>query len=453
MLLEQCEETIQRYALIPPGTLVFVAISGGADSVALCLCLHQANYRIHLLHMNFQLRGNESNQDENWVRAFAHQLQLPCTMKQVDAKGYAQSSGQSIEAAARELRYTWFDDVITEYTQANPNEPAPVIATAHHRQDQAETMLHHLLRGSGLRGLGGIPIRNGAIIRPFLHCSRGDIESFLTRQQQTWRTDASNQDTQFTRNFLRHNVVPLLISRFPRAIEQLAETASILKETQQLLDQLVAEKAKGWWQTLPHGEQGYPVSRLLPLQPQQAWLWELFRPFGLTPTQLPDLTQLLHAQTGKYIRTSSHRILRHRNWLLVLPLASTPQSAKLIESFPAELDTASFQLNGKIIQPSNAEPLPTDPNLVWLDADAIELPIIIRPAKTSDYFYPLGLNKKKKISRFLTDLKLSRAAKENVWVLESGHRIMWVCGWRIDHRARVQPHTKRILQLQLTPTK
>lgn len=453
MLPDQVLKTVQQHQLFQQDTCVFLALSGGADSVALFHVLREAGYRLHLMHANFQLRGEASDQDEQFVRELAKQYHVPIDVQRFDTTAYVAANKMSIETAARELRYAWFQSVLDAYQQAHPQEPAPVLATAHHQQDQAETVLHHLVRGAGLRGLGGMRVQQERIVRPLLFCTREAIVDYLERNNWSWREDQSNQDIQFTRNFLRHQVIPLLTLRFPQAVDQLAHTANILQSSQQLLTQLVQQKAQRWWTTYPSGEQGYPVGRLKSLQPQEAWLWELFRPFGIAPAQRKELSQLLDAQTGKYILTPTHRILRNRNALLVLPLETLATQPQVIESFTGKANTVSFTLAFSVHDYLPTSQIPTDPNVVWLDASAITLPLLVRPTKTGDYFYPLGLNKKKKISRFLTDLKLSRAAKEQTWVIESNQRIVWVCGLRLDHRARVQPHTKQVLQIQLTPAK
>lgn len=451
-LFDVFKEAVNQQALFPAHAHLFVAVSGGGDSVALLDCLHHFGYACTVVHVNFQLRGAESDADEHFVRQLAQRLGFACLTKTVDTRAAADAAGTSVETTARDLRYAWFSELLEAHSQASPHVPA-FLVTAHHADDQVETVLHRLVRGTGLRGLLGIPQRNGQIVRPFLQVRKAEILAHLLDRELSWREDASNVDTQFTRNFLRQDVIPALSDRFPQWPDRLLENVRIWQETLEIFDEAIEHRRRKLREVLPNSVERYPVIPLTSLTPRQTWLWELFRGYGLEPAQLPTLAALLQAETGKQMITPTHRIMRNRRWLEAVPHHLTEQPHWVVDSVPFNviLPGANFKVEALALPANDIRQTP--PEMAWMDARDLAFPLLIRRWKPADYFYPLGLNKKKKLSRFFIDLKLALWQKEQIWVVESQGRIVWVAGHRLDHRFRIRPDSTNVLRMTLTPTK
>ncbi|MFN4286036.1 MAG: tRNA lysidine(34) synthetase TilS [Lacibacter sp.] len=448
--VQQFRRQLQQLG-IRPGDRLLLAVSGGMDSTVLAQLCHQAQLSFRILHCNFQLRGAESDRDADFVRQFAAALQAPFSIAHFDTRSYAAANGLSIQEAARQLRYRWFDEQVQEELRQQPQGfdcHRIHVLTAHHADDNAETLLHHFFRGTGLRGLTGIPPAQGPVKRPLLTFSRAQLEQYARRQQLRWVEDASNAETYYTRNFLRHRVIPLLQQAYPQLPLNLQDNIRRFSETAALYAAAV-ENFKKKFLFAKNNSWQIPIRPLLPYR-HTALLYELLRDFGFTEKQLPDIWHLTEAASGRYVQAAKmqYRIIRHRHWLLISPVAGTTATHVVIDAgeqavfFP--LGRLTLQTHKKVPQ----QPV-SDAFTAQLDARHIHYPLLLRRWKAGDYFYPLGLGKKKKIARFLIDLKLSLPQKEAVWVLESAGRILWVVGYRIDDRFKIQPSTKEVLELKL----
>lgn len=440
-LQEKLKQHIRvNFPFIQKDSLLYVAFSGGLDSSVLLHLLHTLRYRVAALHCNFHLRGDESNRDENFVRSTCSSFQIHIDVLQADAHAISTEKKISVQEAAREIRYHWFHEKLKA-------QPGSFLATAHHSDDTVETFLINCSRGTGIRGLLGIPAIQGRIIRPLLPFTRRELEAYAAANQLQWVDDSSNESDYYTRNFIRNQVIPLLTEKFPQAGKNISQTISHLQDAallyQQAIDlhlhKLRIEKGN---------EVHIPVLQLLKSKPVETILWEMIKQFGFSAAQLNDVLHLCEAANGAYVASSSHRIIRNRKWLIIAPLESKEALHILIE----KNDTTIISLPGKLelqIKPA-ALPAHPDENIACINLKQIAFPLLLRPWKTGDYFYPLGMTKKKKISRFLIDLKLSPTAKEKVWVLESNKKILWVIGYRIDNRCKLEADSTEMLQLKWT---
>lgn len=439
-LLTDFREFIREEGLFTPDQRLLVAVSGGLDSSVLVHLCFSLKLDISLAHCNFRLRGAESDRDEQHCRELAAGYGLPLYVRQFDTASYASAQKLSIQEAARELRYEWF----RELAEGNGFHK---ILTAHHADDNVETMLMNLFRGTGISGLRGMPVLAGKIARPLLFASRQDLEIYASRQQLSFVEDSSNLTDKYTRNFFRHRILPLVAEMIPGAMANCREGVQRFREVEMVYRKAINKTLEGL--VTRRGEEIHvPVEKLRRMKPLRTLVFELFSTAGFSSPQVDEILNLMDAETGRYLSSSSHRLLKNRNWLILSPHSTTPSGIVLIEQ-PG--DTANLP-EGSVITskvPSSSGEFPPDPSIAWFDASAIEFPVILRRWKAGDYFYPLGMAKKKKLARFLIDIKLSRIEKEKVWVAESAGRIIWVVGHRIDHRVRVKPSTNMILVMKL----
>lgn len=441
-LFARLQEELQ--ALLPAGHSVLLAVSGGVDSVVLAHFLKTAQVPVTLAHVNFQLRGEESERDENFVRQLAKDWSMPVEVIRVDTHAYAVEHKCSVQVAARQIRYNWFDELLAAKQKAGEKYR---LATAHHADDSVETFLINLLRGTGLDGLQGIAAQRDSIIRPLLFATRSMIEAYANTHQLSWVEDSSNSRNDYTRNFIRNEWLPAATEYFPQAAQNIAHTIEHLQEVKQLYQQALQQHKK----KLLHkqgSEWHIPVLALLKATPLRSIVYELIQPFGFGEAQIDEVLKLCAANSGSYVQGEQWRIIRHRKWLIIAPLQATDPIHYLLDEPAGSLETAHGKLSWQIKkwQQENVPQLPA--NEVMLDAASASFPMIFRPWTTGDYCYPLGMAKKKKVARILIDQKLSKTAKEKVFVLESQQRIAWVAGIRMDDRFKITARTKEVIWLR-----
>ena len=417
------------------GKKILIACSGGLDSVVLSRLFKELNYNISLAHCNFSLRGKESDEDEKFVISLAGMLSIPVFNKKFNTKAYKIKHKLSTQVAARKLRYQWFDEVCAGHS-------FDYLATAHHLDDDLETFLINLSRGTGLKGLTGIPVMNDKIIRPFLNFPRADILYYAKEKNSTWREDSSNQTTDYLRNKLRIEVIPRLkevdlnlLNGFQQTQKNLNESASLVNDYMALIKNLIVNKT----------DEGFEIDifKLLELPNTNALLYELLAPFGFTAWN--DISNLLVAQSGKQIFSETHRIIKNRTSLLLVENNLVQdQETYLIKESDKRIDVP---INLKIEQVEKTSDY--IPGIVYLDAQKLKFPLQLRKWQEGDLFYPFGMTGKKKLSKFFKDEKLSLLAKEKTWVLTSSDDIVWIVGIRADHRFKVETQTKSILKITL----
>lgn len=427
---------------------ILVAVSGGLDSMTLATLLQQIGAEIAIAHCNFNLRGAESDADEAFVRSWGQAAGIPVYVQAFDTPGLLATQGGNLQELARDLRYTWFETLRKELG-------FDLVATAHHRQDSVETLLINLFRGTGIGGMQGILPQQGKVIRPLLGFTKEELEQYAHEQQVTWREDSSNRKDDYTRNAIRQHLLPEIEKIFPQAMEQLAGNTQRFRETGQLYDEaidryrkkLIEQRKQDWY---------IPVLKLRQVAPLSTVLWELVKPFGFHAAQLPDLLHLLDAETGRYVAAQDYRMIRNRNFLIITARHTEGSTHILVEEGQGRVLAPGFALTTKDQAFRGAQDmdriLKLEPAEVCVDARKLRYPLVLRPWKTGDYFYPLGkLRKKKKVSRYLIEQKVPLHEKEQVWVLESDKKIVWVVGRRADDRFRVTDQTVNCCYFSVKP--
>ncbi len=419
---------------------LLIAISGGLDSVVLTLLCKALNLNITLAHCNFNLRGNESNADEDFVIQLANDLNIEVFIQNFDTEAYAKTHKLSIQMAARELRYNWFKDLARQLL-------FDYILTAHHADDNLETFLINLSRGTGLDGLTGIPETNEKIVRPLLQFSREDIESYAKSENLKWREDSSNALTKYLRNKLRHDVIPVLKEINPQLLQNLKKTQKHLQDTKQIVeDRLVRIEKKVV--SVEDDIIKFNIKKLQKLSNPKAYLYELLKDYNFT--EWNDIFDLLNAQSGKQVFSETHRLVKDRKYLLLSKLDSNVIQNDSEESLIIKKNTKQFQTPFGILFFDEANALfGKRTNIVHVDKDKLSFPLTIRKWQKGDYFHPFGMQGKKKLSKYFKDEKLSLIDKESIRLLCSGNDIIWIINKRADNRFKVTDKTKNILRIEL----
>lgn len=431
---------------------LLAAVSGGVDSVVLTDLIFHSGFSFTIAHCNFQLRGEESERDEAFVRSLGEKYGVETLVKKFDTLQFADEKKLSMQEAARELRYEWFKELLSQKAKGksengSANYPLSTInyklATAHHADDNVETVLFNIFRGTGINGLHGILPKQEKIIRPLLFAKREDILAYAKENKLEWVEDSSNTSSKYTRNYIRHEVLPMLKQIFPSVTENISNSIERWKEGEELYEQAIALHKKKLCE-VKGNEVHIPVLKLQKSSPLKTIIFEIIKDFGFTPSQTEEVLALLQSESGKYVASSSHRIIRNRSWLIIAPNHTKQADNILIEETDKRISFADGELI--IEHTANCQPS-TGSSIATLDAAEIEFPLLLRKWKQGDYFYPLGMRKKKKLSRFLIDQKASIIEKEKVWVVESNKRILWIIGYRIDDRFKITPSTKEIIKL------
>ena len=437
MFQAKVERFIQRHGLLTGKRLVLVGLSGGADSVALLGVLVRLGYPCRALHCNFHLRGDESDRDEVFARQFADSLGVPFLKVDFDTRGYAAIHQESIEMAARSLRYRWFE----EQRQAFDAE---AIAVAHHRDDSVETLLMNLLRGSGIRGLGGIRPRNGQVVRPLLAVSRAEIEEWLQAQGWGYVTDSSNLSDAYTRNFIRLRVLPLLEQLNPAARETIARSAAHLSAAEQLYAYTVEEARKAVFITAD----SLSIEALMRYPSPETLLYEWLRPLGFSRIVVGELFESLTGLSGKQFYSATYQVLKDRDRLYIAPLQE-PSAWQPIEIPVATGElTQPLRLSFQLMERTSDFQLERASDTAYFDAEKLPGRLTLRLPQTGDWFVPFGMRGRKKLSDFFADQKMNRWEKLRQPLLCAGESIVWVVGRRTDDRFRVGEETKMIFSVK-----
>lgn len=437
-MLDRLKKHIEHQLSFLNDKRLLIACSGGVDSVVLTHLFQELNFDIALAHCNFFLRGSESDEDEKFVKELAKKHSIPFFSETFDTEKYAQENKLSTQMAARELRYDWFDVLLKDFN-------FDYVLTAHHTDDDLETFLINLSRGTGLRGLTGIQEVNEKIVRPLLSFSREEILHYAKLNELYWREDSSNAKTDYLRNKLRHHVIPQYKEAAKNVLQNFNKTEGNLKGSQALVDDYMALIYN---LVMKEVAEGYEINiqKINELPNTQALLYELLHPFGFSAWD--DISELLSAQSGKQVFSPTHRLLKDRDVLL---LNALPTDSYIDELYISEGTT---EIKTPIdLQFESAERFEiTNANTVFMDKESLLYPLILRRWSEGDVFQPFGMKGKKKLSKFFKDEKLSLVAKENAWVLCSDKTISWVVGMRLDERFKVSKKTKNIIRIDYTPT-
>ncbi len=440
-LLQQFNDHIRQLSLWNKEEKLLLAVSGGRDSVVLSHLLFTSGYDFTIAHCNFQLRGAESDRDEQFVRQLAADYAASFLLKRFDTKKYCHQNQVSAQVAARELRYDWFYSLLEEDTNIK------AILTAHHAGDNTETLLMNFFKGTGIAGLRAILPQQGRLIRPLLFASPEEINMYAIENGLKWVEDSSNATDNYTRNLFRNKIIPQIQQVYPQVMNNLRENTKRFRDIELLYQQAIDQHKKKLLVT--KGEETHiPVLKLIRSQPLHTIVYEIIKDFGFSPHQVSAVIHLTNSETGHYVDSASHRILRNRNWLMILPLQSETIAQRVIETGDTMIKIPGGTLELKI-QEHNGQSLLVPPHTGLLDAGKISFPLLLRPWKQGDYFYPLGMKKKKKVARFLIDQKIPRTEKDKILVLEMNKRIVWVVGHRIDDRFKITTQTKSLLRVSL----
>jgi tRNA(Ile)-lysidine synthase len=462
-LLQKFQQYIAQENLFSAKDTLLLAVSGGIDSVVLCELCRRADYDFVIAHCNFQLREAESERDEQFVRQLAKEYGKRVLVKRFDTQLYAKENKVSIQVAARELRYDWFYSITdrrepvvsSDASRLTPHAsglspdasrlPSHVL-TAHHLDDNIETLLMNFFKGTGIAGLRGMLPKQGKIIRPLLFAGKDAIKQFAAAHALAWVEDSSNQLDKYARNYLRNQLIPMVKNIYPEAENNLAHSLQRFKEIEMLYRQSIDQHKKKLLENKGN-EVHIPVLKLQKTVPLHSVVYEIIKDYGFSARQVEEVIGLLESETGRQLSSETHRIIKNRSWLIISP-AKTLEADNILVEAPGLVEFAIGHLK-LVFHVKVPEQIPDAGNTALLDAGGIAFPLLLRKWKTGDYFYPLGMRKKKKLSRFFIDQKLSKTAKENIWVLESNKKILWVVGHRIDDRFKITPQTKTTLQLTL----
>ncbi len=469
-LVKEFQGYIRKENLFQPKDKLLLAVSGGVDSVVLCELCKQAGYDFVIVHCNFQLRGEESERDEEFVRGLAVRYGVEFLVKRFDTLSYAEERKTGIQEAARNLRYEWFFQICVDKNLGNAfDKPAALpgwhstvqpdnirwfVVTAHHLDDSIETMLMNFFMGTGIKGLKGILPKHDLLthlVRPLLFAHKDELVKYAGENDLPFVEDSSNASDKYTRNYFRNKLIPALKEVFPQVEENLANNLQRFREVELIYKQFIDLQKKKLLEE-KGAEIHIPVLKLSKTVPLRSIVYEIIRDYHFTANQTDECIALLQSDTGKYIQSPTHRIIKNRNWLIISPNQPTAAQNILIEEENNSLDFEAGKLELKGLPTSNFK-LQTSNSTAQLDAAEIKFPLLLRKWKQGDYFYPLGMNKKKKISRFLIDQKLSLTQKENVWVIEMNRKIIWVVGLRIDDRFKITDKTSKRLQLVFTESR
>ena len=418
------------------GKKILLATSGGKDSMVMVHLLQQLDYEIGIAHCNFQLRGMESFGDQNFVQKYASANDIPVFITQFDTKAFAEDYKVSTQVAARELRYNWFYELLE-------TEKFDYILTAHHADDNLETFLINLSRGTGLEGLTGIPEQNDKVIRPLLAFSQEEMEEYAKLNNIKWREDSSNASDKYVRNKIRHHLVPMLKELNPNFLSSFHKTQTFLQEAQVMVEDasimIYQQVAKQEDDTIY-----FDLKKLKKLPNYKSYLHQWLKEFGFSAWD--DIYDLVESQSGKYVFSPEYRLLKDRDSLILSPI-----------NFVNEKEEYSIDENQKEVNiPLNltfckvADISLTTNSAIFVDADKLQFPLVLRHWNEGDSFQPFGMNgKSKKVSKLFKDEKLSLLEKENSWLLCSNEDIVWIIGLRQDERFRIENTTKNILKIQL----
>lgn len=429
---------IEKEIGLEPGTRLIAGVSGGVDSVVMLHVLSTLGYACVVAHCNFHLRGEESNRDEDFVRALAKKYQLPFLKIDFDTREYARQQKISIEMAARDLRYAWFEKIRAE-------QNAAAIAVAHHADDSVETFLMNLMRGSGLRGLKGIEPKNGNIIRPLLYCTRNKVETYARENGLKSVFDSTNADTDFLRNKIRLELLPLLAEFNPSIRQTLAETIGRLQGTWKVFENNI-EKIAQEITFIRNGNLYIDIKKLQCQPDVPTVLFELLQPYRFHTDVVNQIVENLEDTSGTQFQADGYLLIKDREYLIL-------SEEKEPESFETEISTEITEINTPIHLIFNKKEKKEDfivsktAEKAHVDFDKLRFPLKLRAWRAGDVFYPFGMTQSKKVSDFLIDEKVNVLEKQQIRVLVSGNDIVWIVGMRVDNRFRVTDDTENVLEM------
>lgn len=432
---------IQKYILdnnlLNKHNKVVIGLSGGPDSMALIHILIKLGYECIAAHCNFHLRDDESNSDAQFVREWCTEHNVTLLVIDFDTHDYAAKNKISIEMAARDLRYNWFEEIRAKHN-------ASAIAIAHHKDDSVETILINLIRGTGIKGLTGIPTKNNYIVRPLLAVSRSEIMDYLDSNQIPYVIDSTNEEDIFTRNIIRLKVLPILETINPSVKNSIITTSTNLKEVEKIYDMYIQTAIKSVLE-----DNRIHISKLKSTYSHQSILFEILTPLGFPPSVVEDVSYNLDSIPGKVYFSKEYRLLKDREYLVISKAKRNEEFQN--QEFLIYLDSTKsdipFLFEIKKEEYGSDLKIQRDNKVMQVDLNKLSFPLTLRKWMKGDWFIPFGMKGKKKLSDFFTDNKFNLFQKEDTWVLISGKDIVWIVGHRIDNRFKVTPNTESVFTM------
>jgi len=437
---QKVENYIQKQQLLTRNGQIIVGVSGGTDSVALLHILISLRYDCVIAHCNFNLRMEESDRDEVFVRNLANNYNIPYYSIDFETIKYADEHKVSIEMAARELRYNWFYEMLEKLN-------AQAIAVAHHADDSIETMLMNLVRGTGLRGLAGITSRNKKVVRPLLCCTRLELEEYLVNHDLDHIEDSTNATSDYQRNKFRNEVLPLLTEINPSVRQTLYNSLEYFEGSLAIYQQAI-DKIE---ESIVHKQSDSIKMDIETIKKQvdiPTIMFELLHPYGFNSAQIAQITEQLNAESGKQFSSETYHLVKDRKYLIIYAKEQNSTDLYSISQTDIELSEPISLKISKVTVNSDFEPS-KESNCVHLDSSKLIFPLQLRRWKQGDTFYPFGMSKRKKLSDFFIDNKFSLQEKEQTWLLVSGNDIVWIVGKRVDNRFRVTNNTSEVIEFYL----
>ncbi|MGM0635637.1 MAG: tRNA lysidine(34) synthetase TilS [Bacteroidota bacterium] len=414
---------------------VLLAISGGIDSVVLAHLLHQLEIDFSMAHCNFNLREKASDKDADFVYELSQQLNRELYCQSFDTKKFAKDQRLSIQLAARQLRYTWFYELLE-------NEKIDYLLTAHHLDDAAETYLINSIRGTGLRGLTGIPAKQGKLCRPLLQFSKQDILAYATKNKLNWREDISNASDKYLRNKIRYQILPIFKTENPSFDQSFLATQNHLQQAQILIDDYMEMLFNQLVSTTKNGF-AIDILKLKKLPNYNFVLIELLKDFQFTDKK--SLIDLIDAEKGKQIKSKSHILAKDKNQLLLLKKPTEKQKNKSINITKNQRIVTFDDYFLKLEEVTGVQE--KGKHIAYFNLEQLTFPLVLRNIKNGDVFQPFGMKGKKKVSDFLKDEKIPTIHKKNQWVLLSNEEIIWVVNFRSSEKYRVQSNSEKCLKI------
>ncbi len=440
-MLDQFTSYTQQHNLFGKNDKIIVAVSGGIDSVVLLDLMNTLKNELTIAHCNFNLRGKESDDDQKFTEDLAKGYSLKICVKSFNTKKYADDNRISIQMAARDLRYSWFEELRTKLKY-------DYIGIAHNLNDVVETFFINLLRGTGIRGVSGIRPKVNHIIRPLLFATRTEVEKYAEKHHISFRNDSSNDQIKYKRNFIRHEILPQFEKLNTAFLYKMQENIAVFNE----LGNVINERVSRFIATYVSSDRDVTrikIEGIIKEKISPEILYEILYEYHFDYSTVRDIHQSLHKESGKIFLSKKYKLLKDREYLIVMPIKNPTDKEYIIQENDAVLDSP-IHLRFRKIKRHEMKTIPEGSEMAVLDLDKIRYPLVLRRWKKGDFFYPLGMNHKKKLSDFFIDTKHSVFDKENTWILTSHHDIMWIIGQRIDNRFKITDETTNVLIAEYT---
>jgi tRNA(Ile)-lysidine synthase len=439
-MIQQFKSFIQDQKLFSKDNRILLAVSGGIDSVVMSELFDKCGFSYGIAHCNFGLRGTESDEDAKFVQNLAEGKRVEFHSEMFNTKAFAREQKISIQVAARQLRMNWMSNLLDQFGY-------DYYATAHHQDDQIESFFINLFRGTGISGLHGILPKQGKLIHPMLFTNRENIGNFAKKNKLAYREDSSNLKNDYTRNKIRHQLIPVIKKLNPEYTEIFTENVERLQQTELIyLQQINAVASRVIMKE--DGLIKISLRLLSALEPVESYLFEFLSPYDFNISDVKNILAALNGKSGKMFLSKSHRIFKDRDYLILEKLSDKEPKREKFQIHKGTLNIFEpLNLEINLFEKSPDFKYNSDKNQAYLDADKVIYPLMIRKWEKGDYFYPIGMNHKKLLSDFFIDHKFPIPEKEKTWLLTSGEQVVWVIGHRIDNRYKITPGTQHILSI------